>query len=77
QFTQSDWIVIHFSENQVCRYPDRCCKFIAQLIFDLTGDNSALSKMSHINNLELEAQWTEADATQMAQQRSRVSCNCK
>jgi len=77
QFTQSDWIVIHFSENQVCRYPDRCCKFIAQLIFDLTGDNSALSKMSRINNLEFEPQWTEADATRMAQQRSRVSCNCK
>lgn len=77
QFTQSDWIVIHFSENQVCRYPDRCCKFIAQLIFDLTGDNSALSKMSRINNLEIEPRWTATEATQMAQQRSRVSCGCK
>ena len=41
-FTSNNWFVIRFSERQVLQYPVNCCREIALLIKDYTGDNTFL-----------------------------------
>ncbi|MCD8487847.1 MAG: DUF559 domain-containing protein [Desertifilum sp.] len=61
-FNDCGWIVIRFCEEQVVRYPEDCCKFIAQVIANVLGkpierSNSTLPKIPR---------WTFKEAKQMA-----------
>jgi len=70
-FLGRGWLVIRFSEKQVVLSPNRCCKTIAQVIAELTGDSSVLNPFTTISDLEPMPQWTYEEALDMAQCRHR------
>ncbi len=65
-FVDCLWIVIRFSEEQVVRYPESCCKEVAKVIFKLTGNLSVLSSLKDENDLKPIQRWTEEEAIIMA-----------
>jgi len=72
QFFQSaQWFVVRFSERQVLFYPESCLKFLIVLINKLTGQ-SIPNPFVDAPDLEPEAQWTEAEAKQMADRQERL-----
>lgn len=38
-FTSNGWIVIRFAEEQVIKFPESCCDYIAKIIYKLTEKN--------------------------------------
>ena len=44
-FLEKNWVVIRFSELQVVKYPDSCCKAIARIISQITGDYRGLVQL--------------------------------
>jgi len=72
KFLESGWCIIRFSEKQVICYPDQCCKAIAQLIYDLTGDDSVIQQFSYVNDLTPSPAWTEKEAEIMANRQQRL-----
>jgi hypothetical protein len=69
-FLARGWVVIRFAEEQIVRYPDECCKFIAEVIHTL-GDDSFVAKFSGVRDVRQIGQWTEMEAIQMAKEKSR------
>lgn len=74
-FLERGWIVIRFSEEQVVKYPEECCKTVAQVIRDLIG-KTAISpekwaKLEQIPALKPMPQWTHEEAMEMAQKNYR------
>lgn len=65
-FLNRNWLVIRFSEEQVVRYPQSCCKAIAKVITSVLGDNLYLSQFTLVADLEPMKQWTESEALYMA-----------
>lgn len=72
-FLERNWVVIRFSELQVVKYPDSCCKAIARIIAQITGDYRGLVRLQSIDDLTLHKQWTVKEARYMAKTRFR---NC-
>ena len=70
-FNNKGWIVIRFSEEQVVRYPDSCCKFIAQQIAEITGNSAITSQFAQTPDLQPQQQWTEKEAIEMAYRKER------
>ena len=48
-FLDKNWLVIRFSEEQVVRYPQSCCKEIAKVIDDVLGDNLYCNCSTQVN----------------------------
>lgn len=65
-FLDKNWLVIRFAEEQIARYPQGCCKAIAQIIAEVIGDDLELRQFSGIEDLPSIRQWTESEAAQMA-----------
>ncbi len=65
-FLRKGWVVVRFSEKQVVISPNRCCKAIAQVVADLTGDSSILKAFQNIADLDPMPQWTYEEALEMA-----------
>lgn len=65
-FLNKGWIVIRFAEIQTVKYPDECCKLIAEIIHKYSGDATFISKFTNIGNLTPIRQWTEEEAIEMA-----------
>ena len=63
--------MIRFSEEQVVRYPQSCCKAIAKVITSVLGDNLYLSQFTLVADLEPMKQWTESEAAYMADRNYR------
>ncbi|WP_414623837.1 hypothetical protein [Calothrix sp. CCY 0018] len=70
-FYDKNWVVIRFSEQQVVCHPHSCCKTVAQVIAQITGDNSILNQFISTPDLHQQRQWTEDEAIQMAQRGER------
>ena len=70
-FNNKGWIVIRFSEEQVVRYPDSCCKFIAQQIAEITGNSAITNQFAQTPDLQPQQQWTEKEAIEMANRKER------
>ena len=70
-FLNKNWLVIRFSEEQVVRYPQSCCKAIAKVIANILGDNLYLSQFAMVADLEPMKQWTESEAVYMADRNYR------
>lgn len=71
-FLQQNWVVIHFAEEQVYRWPQSCCKFLAEIIGQLT--NTPLStEWLKVPDLVPIPKWSEAQVQQMWQQKYRES----
>ena len=72
-FLDWGWGVIRFSEAQVIQAPASCCKTIASVIAQLTGDSSIMNAFRHIPTLKPARRWTETEAQQMAESAYRDS----
>lgn len=65
-FLDRGWIIIRFSEEQIVRYPDSCCKTVAQTIAYLLNNDSILSQFRNVPSLSPMKQWTYQEAEEMA-----------
>jgi hypothetical protein len=65
-FLAKNWLVIRFAEEQVARYPQSCCKAIAQIIAEVIGDDLELRQFSGIEDLPTMKQWTGSEAAKWA-----------
>lgn len=72
-FVSRGWLVIRFSEEQVMRYADSCCKFIAVEIARITGETGALKSFFDIPNLTAVKRWSRSEAEYMARSNYRDS----
>ncbi len=72
-FLDRGWIVVRFCEEQIVKYPDGCCKVIAQVISETLNDNDNLiiSKFKNIQQPPNIPQWTELEAINMAKNKYR------
>ncbi len=70
-FLTHNWIVIRFAEEQVVRYPLRCCKTIAEVLSRVCNDASFSDKLSSVPNLAPYPLWTAKQARQMAKKNYR------
>ncbi len=70
-FNEWGWIVVRFTERQVVQAPLSCCKFIAMVIAQVTGDRSYLELLESQPDLLPVKPWTSKEARQMAKQRYR------
>jgi len=64
--------MVRFSEKQVVLSPRRCCKTVALMIAELTGDKSVLQTLTNIPDLDPMPQWTYEEALAM---RSEININ--
>ncbi|HEY9699061.1 MAG TPA: hypothetical protein V6D10_17505 [Trichocoleus sp.] len=67
-FLERGWIVIRFCEEQIARYPQECCKAIAEEIADILSDKSILEQFSEVPSIEPMPQWTRQEAEKMAKE---------
>jgi len=72
-FLERNWVVIRFSELQVVKYPDACCKAIARIIAQITGDYRGLVQFGNVADLLPHKQWTVKEAIYMAKTKFRKS----
>jgi len=63
------WLVVRFSLVQASQTPQSCCKSIAKLIYDLTGDLDLLLKFNEVDDLVPMRQWTEIEARKIGTKR--------
>ncbi len=70
-FSNAGWIVIHFAEEQIIKYPESCCKHIAQIIFNITDDNTSLQKFNTVKTLTEIPMWNYSQAVILASQNYR------
>jgi very-short-patch-repair endonuclease len=72
-FNEWGWIVVRFTEKQVVQAPLSCCKFIAQVIFEVTGELSYLQLLKAEPDLLPVKPWTAKEARRMAKDGYRQS----
>lgn len=65
-FLDRNWLILRFAEEQVCRYPESCCKVVAQVISNITGEPIPPALRS-VQDLPEVKRWTQSEAQRMAQ----------
>ncbi|MDE5083856.1 MAG: hypothetical protein O4859_22555, partial [Trichodesmium sp. St18_bin1] len=64
-FLENNWIVIRFSEEQVVKFPDSCCKKIAEIISKF-NPLILTERLKSIEDLKETPRWSHEDAERMA-----------
>lgn len=72
-FVNGGWVVVRFTEEQVVKQPLSCCKVIASVIRDVTGDNLILEQLSQVSDLSPVKPWTVEQAKSLAKIDYRLS----
>jgi len=70
-FLKNNWIVVRFSEEQVVRYPESCCKEIALVIRRVTGIEKYVHDLAEAASLAISPMWTSRQAKKMAKAKIR------
>jgi len=70
-FLNNNWIVVRFSEEQVVRYPESCCKEIALVIRRVTGIEKYVHDLTDATSLGISPMWTSRQALKMAKAKIR------
>jgi hypothetical protein len=70
-FLNNNWIVVRFSEEQVVRYPESCCKEIALVIRRVTGIEKYVHDLTDATSLGISPMWTSRQALKMAKAKVR------
>lgn len=65
-FVSNNWVVIRFAEEQVVCYPNRCCKVIARVVAEITGEWELYNKFDSVPELPTIKHWTVREARRMA-----------
>jgi hypothetical protein len=64
RFTSNGWIVVRFAEEQVVRFPYKCCDVIERIVTAMKS--KTVPNMSIPAKLKQVQQWTKEEAQQMA-----------
>ncbi len=64
-FLNRRWLVIRFAEEQVAKWPSRCCQVVASTIKQITGEEVAVELTSEPPLPPVEC-WTQEEAEEMA-----------
>jgi hypothetical protein len=64
-FLGRDWVIIRFAERQVVEEPIACCRLVAQVVADLTGDKSYLRSIGQQPPITKISAWTKQQAKRM------------
>ena len=70
-FLNRGWHILRFSEEQVRKETDSCCKFVAQVYAYYTLDKNPLNKLWLISNLKFTEQWTSEEGYKNMQKNVR------
>ena len=70
-FRSINWFVIRFSERQILQYPIHCCREIALLIKDYTGDNTFLNAIKVKEEVPRDKMWTYSVAKEYSNMNTR------
>ncbi|MGB3208442.1 MAG: hypothetical protein WBB28_25940 [Crinalium sp.] len=70
-FLNGNWVIIRFAEQQIVTQPESCCKQIAIIIYQITGDSSFLSQLRNFPNVKPHKHWTEKEAKMMVKNNYR------
>lgn len=57
-FEKEGWVVVRFAEEQIINQPISCCKFIAQTIYEILGDDAVLQKFNTVDNIQPVDTWS-------------------
>lgn len=73
-FLQGNWMIIRFSEFQICAYPVECCKVIAQTINRVSHQQIIdLALFDSVKDLGSDPRWNRARSRQLAAADYRIS----
>ncbi len=70
-FLERGWVVIRFSEEQVMKSGQSCCREVAQVIAALLGEETVLIPFQKVAPLTPVKRWSEQEAIQMAEKKIR------
>ncbi len=70
-FEENNWVVLRFAEEQVAKQPLSCCITIANIVNEITGNSSYLSKMKNIEEIKPVECWTREDSLFLGKQNYR------
>jgi very-short-patch-repair endonuclease len=70
-FVDALWVVIRFAEEQVVSQPERCCRFIANVLASLSGNKSLSSQFAHVPQLTPVKQWSRRQAVSLKKKKYR------
>lgn len=70
-FLERDWFIIRFSEEQIVKSPENCCRTIAELIAEIKGLESIPYKLKHIEPVKKKSRWSEEEARRMTDENYR------
>jgi len=70
-FQDNGWSIIRFSEEQICKYPNLCCKIISEHIGILTGESIWVEGFYEMGEIEMQKAWTKEDALKLANKSAR------
>lgn len=65
-FLSKGWYIIRFAEEQICRYPDLCCKMISEFVRFITGESIWTEGMEDFKDIPDITAWTKNDAEKLA-----------
>ncbi|MBR4214698.1 MAG: hypothetical protein IKR94_05215 [Bacteroidales bacterium] len=70
-FEKEGWVVIRFAEEQIINQPVSCCKYIAQTIYEILGDDSVLQKFNTVDNLQSLDTWSYQQCIELSENHYR------
>jgi hypothetical protein len=74
-FVENRWAVIRFSEQQIIKWPELCCKEIASVIYNINKTNYPIKDFA--GTLPKQKKWTEYEAKALASKTyEQVSIAC-
>ncbi len=72
-FLRNDWFVIRFSEEQVVKWPNSCCRAIAQFVNLFVDDKWSMEPFDGIPDLITKERWDKEKSNALAAIRFRES----
>ncbi|MEC4817922.1 MAG: hypothetical protein SAK29_32320 [Scytonema sp. PMC 1069.18] len=65
-FVDANWLVIRFAEEQVSSQPERCARFIAGAVAQLTGNDTYRQKLIDVAKVTPMKQWSYRQALSLS-----------
>ena len=70
-FVDAGWVIIRFAEEQVVSQPQRCCRFIANVVAKLSGNESLSYHFADVPQLTPVKQWSRREAASLKKKKYR------
>lgn len=67
-FVDANFVVMRFAEEQIRSQPLRCMRFLANVINQLTGNDSWKQQFSEVERITTVKQWTKSSAAKLKKQ---------